>query len=236
MAHSRFNRRRRRHHLFGKKKEAAIRAIALGPVETKKFWYAATGYSATGTNQDYGRYYNLFHNIPKADVSAVGDSEESVIGNQFMSRGVKIFIQSTNTSDYEVIFRATVLSDSTFFGTTLGGGSLVSSDAWYEQDISQVLPRKRYNTQNVNVLQSKVWSSKKQYATQGPDECFIEMWVPITGKKTSEAESETNTIVGQLKGRQYYLLLEQYIAGAPATPPNSSISVYPYWVVYFKDA
>jgi len=231
-----FRRHRKKRHVFGKKKEAAIKAIALGPIETKKYWYRPDNFSATGTNQDYGRFYNLFYNIPKADVAAVGDSEESVIGNKFMARGVKIFLQTINSSDYEVIFRATVISDSEFFGTTTAGGALVASDAWYESDISMYLPRKRYNTQNVNVLASKVWSSSKRYSTQGADECFEEMWVPITGQKTSEGEAESSTIVGRLKGRQYYLLVEQYIAGAPATPPNSSVVVSPFFCVYFKDA
>jgi len=61
------------------------------------------------------------------------------------------------------------------------------------------------------------------------------MWVPITGIKTSKAEEETDATVNELKGKQYYLLVEQYIASgtAPYSVAGTGISVT--WCVYWKD-
>lgn len=209
------NKRHRKRHAFSKRKERAIKAIAMGPVETKRYYLAPTPFSSSSTTtQDYGRYYNIFANLRKDQAGP--DSEENVIGNKFNCRGVKIWIQSNSSVDYEVVYRATVISCNDYFYTspTIGAVLEASNVLFYETDLSQVLPRKRYNTQSVTVLKSKVWSNQKQYSTMGGVESFIEMWVPITGTKTSKAEEETDSTVNELKGKQYYLLIEQYMAGA----------------------
>lgn len=234
MARWKSNKRHKKHHAFSKRKEEAIKAIAKGEIETKKWYNQITSYNASGTNNDYGRQFNIFANLPK-DITG-SDSEEMVIGNTFDCRGVKFIISTISSVDYEVIFRATVVSLNDYFYDTTGTVLNPANGLIYEQDYAAFLPRKRYNTQSVNVLHSEVWSVKKNYSTQVAEEAFKTFFVPIKGKKHSKAEEEFDVSVNELKGKQYYLLVEQLIAGAGPTPPNSSIGTSVAWVVYFKDA
>jgi len=235
MAYTRhYSRRyRRRRHVFGKKAEAAIKAIAQKPVETKKFWRQVPSYFGAGTNADYGRIFNVFANVPK-DLAGP-DSEEAVIGNKFMARGVKFVLSTVTSADFETITRATVFSATDYYKES-AGIVISASDPWYEQDVSAFLPRKRYNSQVVNVLHSVTWRNAKQYSTQGADEAFHTFWVPIKGQKTSEAEEEADFEVNKLKGRNYYLVLEHMVVGAGATPPWTTFGISASWCVYFKDA
>lgn len=228
------NKRHRKRHAFSKRKERAIKAIAKGEIETKHFWRQVPSYSASGANADYGRYFNIFANVPKDQAGA--DSEENVIGNTFDARGVKFVISTVSSVDYEVIYRATVLSCNDYFYDTAGTVLSAGNGIFYEQEYSAFLPRKRYNIQSVNILHSETWSNKKLYSTQAADEAFKTFFVPIKGKKHSKAEEEVDATVNELKGKQYYLLVEQYIAGAPASPPNASIGTSVAWCVYWKDA
>jgi len=242
---ARFKRHNRKRHVFGKRKENAIKAIARGPIETKKYYNVVTPYqSSITTHPDYARFFNIFANIPKDQGAA--DSEENVIGNKFDCRGVKVLIQTNTAAEYEVIFRATVVSCNDYIYTPPNtGNAKLATDPYfpfYEQDgitvaqpTGMFLPRRRYNTQSVNVLASKVWSMQKQYSTQGGVESFKEMWVPINGIKTSKAEEEVDSSVAELKGKQYYLIVEQYIASDTAPYIVASTSTRVTWVVYWKD-
>lgn len=235
MAHK-WNHRRKKHHVFGRKKEAAIRAIALGPVETKKWFVAIQGLTTPNPAlQTNATIYNLFYNLPKG---MAGDSETTALGNEIHSRGVKIYIQTTSTIDTEVQFRATVLSSENDHAGPSGLALLSNNYAVYEQQASgwpQI--RQHFNMQLNHVLLSKTWSIKKNYATQVADESFVTMWAPITGRKVSTAEEGADTVVqfSYLKGKQYFLVLEAYAVGSAAPVPWAGVNLTVNWAIYFKD-
>lgn len=229
-------RHHRRRHAFSKRKEAAIKAIAMGPVETKKYSQSSLGFvtTPTGANQT-ASLFNIFFNVPKG---TVGDSEQTVIGNKFIARGVKFYFQSNNTSALELKFRATVFSTTADLNPSGLGVNVLGTSPIYEQDVNLPISLRRFDTQVVRVLKSKVWSVKKNFTEQVGEESFHTMWVPITGQKTSRLEETpgVNTVVGNLKGVQYFLLIEAYQAGSLGPTYDWGGMVYNFaYTVYFKD-
>lgn len=242
MAYHRFSRgrrwrvaHRRRRHVFGKRKERAIRAIAMGPVETKRYYQSSLTFVGDTANNDFGALYNIFQRVPKGMVQ---DSEHAVIANKFDARGVKIWIQSLNSTNDEYICRVTVLSLNDYYFTPSGTGTqiLANNGGFYEQDVTMPQVRRRFNTQRVKVLASKQFSLKKMFPEQTAEESFHEMWVPIKGIKTSETEEPAGgTTVGELKGRNYYILVDHYLVGDVTPVDWASIVMNMAFCVYFKD-
>lgn len=229
--------RRRSRHVFGKRKERAIRAIAMGPVETKKFTLSNQGFTTPSTaSPTVATVYNAYFNLPKG---SVGDSEQTVTGNKFMARGLKIYIQSNNKSDMEYRFRVTVFSSTADSLSTSGVATVVlNSSPIYEQDVGLPIALRRFDTQVVRVLKSKTWTVKKNYATQVAEESFHTMWVPISGMKTSRLEEAGGALtnVGYLKGVQYFILVEAYQSGSVGPVYDwSGMTFDMAWTVYFKD-
>lgn len=237
---ARFRKHHKKRHVFGKKKERAIRAIAMGPVETKKFYRDTVTLAPDPTNNSFGSLFNIFDILPKGDTN---DSENTVIGNKFNCRGVKFWVNSQNVADTEVVYRLTVFSCNNFYGT--GGPSintgiqiLANNPDFYETEVVMPQVHNRYNTQRLNVLKSKTWSLKKSFSGQAGEDSWITMWVPITGIKTSEKEEGTagGTTVGELKGKNYYFLLEVHYTTFAVTPvPWQNTAVNVAYCIYFKD-
>lgn len=234
----RHNRRNKRRHVFGKRKERAIRAIAMGPVETKKWSITALGFvEGAPAAPTTSSVFNVFYNLPKG---SHGDTEQTVIGNQFLARGVKFYFQSNNTGNIEIRYRATVFSSTadTLLTNYSIGNNVLNSSPIYEQDIGLPMSLRRFDTQVVRVLKSKTWTVKKNYSEQIAEESFHTMWVPISGKKTSRVEESpgVTTTVGHLKGVNYYVLVEAYLGGALGPVYDWSGANFNFgWTVYFKD-
>lgn len=230
---ARFKRHNKKRHVFGKRKEAAIKAIAKGDVETKKFYIDSQGFPAANpANDNFATMWNIFTSIPKGDTA---DSENTVIGNQFDCRGVKVWINTQTSLNTEVRFRLTVFSST--FGYTDAPITILGADTnIYEPEVVMPQVYQRFNTQRLHVLESKSWSLKKNFSEQLVDDHFSTMWIPIKGIKTSTAEELGAVTVGALKGVNYFILLEAYIPGEDSPVPWEEVVTNLAWCVYFKDA
>lgn len=232
---ARFKRHHKKRHVFGKRKEAAIKAIAMGPVETKKWYSDIYGLVSPNPAVQYtATLQNIFYDLPKG---AAGDTEQTVIGNKFDCRGVKIKVTNTSTLNTEIIWRYTVFSSNDGLVGSSPIQILGNNYNIYEVDTApQAQVRQNFNTQKLNVLESKTGSVKKMYSEQIAEETYTTLWVPIKGIKTStEEEGGSTTEVTYLKGKQYYFLVEAYIVGASAPVNWGALGVYWTVCVYFKD-
>lgn len=230
---ARFKRHNKKRHVFGKRKEAAIKAIAKGDIETKKFYVDSQALTSPNpANDSTGTVFNIFAPVRKGDWA---DQENTVIGNKFDARGVKIWINTQTTIDTEVRIRLTVFSTVNRF-TESSVTILGNNQDIYEQEVVMPQVYQRFNTQRLHVLESKSWSLKKMYSEQTVDDHFSTMWVPITGMKTSQNEENGGVTVGYLAGVSYYILLDAYIPGEAVPIPWDELVTNLAWCVYFKDA
>lgn len=239
--------RRGRGSRFTKKQVRAIKAISQQPVETKSFPQSFDYYSFLTTEsydpsiwQDkFAVRQNIFAVIPRADSTAT-KTEQEVIGNELMARGFWIRVNvsaavAPGSGHYGTNFRLTVYSiaDVVDDQDTV---AVTATDNIYDPDYTVArVTQQPFNTQRINVLKSHRWEARfdgneDNYSTEH------KMWIRLSGKKKSVTEEGliSSTKFGQLKGRNYYWLLEIYQPGASDIRTGIAGSIDTR--VYFKDA
>lgn len=228
-----------------------VLAIAKQPVETKSFpdftdiptIVLATGYAV---GPQWAIRQNIFAGIPRAD-SAATKSEHEVIGNQMEARGFWIRVnvlshRGINSDLFGLDLRLTVYSMADWTGTTGGVQNVVASDEIFDPDyaVNSYFTAYPFNMQRINVLKSKKFSMNFN-GNNGNVSREFRMWVPLRGRKTARDEESTlvNSNFGELKGRNYWWLLEFYMPGVPEQL-NSRFTDRIFGNiqtrVYFKDA
>lgn len=241
-----FRRRRARRPIFGKRAAKAIMAISQKPVETKCFTRSLNYSTYLNTNgyvapaDSFAIRSNIFSGIPRADSVSV-KTENEVIGNELMARGFWIRVNlnaavSPTAGHYGTQFRLTVYSIADQRLTAPYNEVVSASDSVFDSDFVQAaLTQKPFNMQYVNVLKSHRWEAR----FDGNEDNFQSehrMWVPIRGKKISTLEEGilASSVFGDLKGRNYYWMLEIYTPGASNLTTGVAGSIDSK--VYFKDA
>lgn len=221
-------------------------AIAQKPVETK-YWPRSLNYSTylntngyVAPSDAFAIRSNIFAVIPRADATGV-KTENEVIGNELMARGFWITINinaavSPTAGHYGTQFRLTVYSIADQRPTAPTNEAVAANDQVFDPDYPQsAFTQKPFNMQYINVLKSHRWESRFD-GNEDNYQSEHRMWVPIRGKKI--AANEESLIVssnfGELKGRNYYWMMEIYAPGASnlTTGVAGSIDMK----VYFKDA
>lgn len=251
---SRSLRHKGRKHVFGKKAERAIKAISQKPVETKRYYHTLNLLAGASYGAQFERAYNLFSEIPRLLNQVAPDSSTAVMGNKFETKGVKIkLFLSAFPQAPDSVWRITVLSSSEAYVTTAGYVTSWPTN-WIDFGstdpdglITTTATQFMYNSQIVKILKQKVFMLRQGNpvgavntgvtdTTGGTKQSgyrTVSMWVPITGVKTSVQDADEAT-VGQLKGKQYYLVAEAFSPSGSSL--NGLIDVIGYNVVYFKDA
>lgn len=234
-------RRRARRPVFGKRATRAIVAISQRPVETKTFTISAdfdTFLSGAGytSGSSYAIRGNIFGPIPRADTAGV-QSEHEVIGNEFMSRGFRWNLDLFSGSPGILRVRFTCYS----YNTYVPGLPLFNPVANTDDVLDPEFPVQnltateyRWNPQRVNILKQRTWTlgggGSQGYAAN------LKVWVPIKGRKISAQEEGTvlATTINQLKGKQYFWVVELLVPGIAniSTNVNGALGT----TVYFKDA
>lgn len=235
------HRRRHRKSAFSKRQVKAIQSIAQKPVETKHYpyfssfttWLNSAGY-VSGPSAVIRQ--NIYSEIPQLGNVAT-KNESAVIGNQFMSRGLRVdlglyTIAPSPGASFDVWCRFTVYSDNDYNAGTTGPGP---ADIIFDQDHDTTPILAKWNSQAVKIHFQRFFTidnNGNQNALKRR-----KFWVPLRRKITIEADASvvTNSYVRQIKGMQVYWVLEIFVPGlstALNTYVNGSISTN----VYFKDA
>jgi len=241
MAYRRKTRRaKRKSRRLSKHMERAIRAIALGPVETKVnvldlgyvTYLTDSGYYSGGGGDDWAVAVNPLATIPRVDDQK--QSNSSVIGDQFLLRGIRWqfngYMNSATALNPDIQFRLT------FF-------------TWAEYSINstfrlpqQVIDNRNNNTPTwlmydpnvVKILWQKKWMFKQ--LSQTSTLINMKAYVKIRRKIRTVAPQQliTPDFVQEIKGNQIYWCLEAF---APTVTDLGALLNQPVigTRVYFKD-
>lgn len=250
---AKLRRYRKRRSAFSERQERAIRAIALGPVETK-IWmdyispgrYLPPAVVLTGTSgvpsSSTGRYaIPVFGNIPRNITPAAGAPEESsrqIVGDEFVSKGVGLNLRTVSNGSRNWRMRISVVSAAwkDYFAPSTPFSIVNTNPNWMREDTIFAEPTMQgFNTSNVNILKSWVFSS----VVDGRTNQMRRMWCPITGKKKVDADEDIlRHVVYALGGRNYYIIVEWDLGwpiGTYSPAANDFMEFEIEMNVYFKD-
>lgn len=229
--------RKRRTPVTRKSLVRLIKSVSLSTQETKRYavQYNPLGIGSIGTAVDWNTCHNLFYDIPNMGNTAI-KTDHSFIGEQIWVRGVKLRFNMTPGSAGNVALRVSILSVQDADSLMSTPGAAVVPAPWYEPSTANLLlpsPRRRFNTQKVRVLKSKIrWIRPQGGNMSNP---WFSMWVPFKRKiKRTWEEDTVNETWGMNNGRDYYLLTEFYNPSGASLV--SVISGNIDKIVYFKDA
>lgn len=237
MARIRYKRRR----ALGPRQVRAVKSIVRQLPETKIYWdfFDPTRYlfSTVGTylNARFGRYLIPIHaNIPKFKNTAT-DTNISVIGDEFYSVGVAVKAAALVTGNTNYRVRISIISSSV--GPSLGTGPFSITNTnydWMESQTPFSQPTIQSFSDGVNVLKSKTISMNED----GGVARTMRIYAPIRGKKEAykHETTVTNSYVGTLTGRNYYIMVEWYSTSTTTTSASDNINLFGEFRVYFKDA
>lgn len=236
--------RRKKRRTFGPKAARAIKAIVRGDIETKKFQRGLlpltdflSSSAAYLSGAPGASLVNMMQYVPRVR-NTFTPSSFSVIGDEFMLRGLKVKLAAEITGVYRsfrvrcTLFGSTIYTESTT--------SLSMGNKFYEQ-------QSQFNTPTFKPLDPDVVNIYKQTTfefhtlQEAAKTRMIKMYsTKMAGKKhlIDDENVLSNSYVGQLKKMNYYLLVEWNVAGtvAPVAGTSSSnLRIYGDMHVYFKD-
>nr|DAV66844.1 MAG TPA: Capsid protein [Cressdnaviricota sp.] len=231
-------RKRRTNRRLSKHMVRAIKAISQQPVETKSYpesadfgaWLTSASYA--GGPQASIRS-NIFSEIPNIK-NTLQKTEESFIGNQIMSRGLRweihLYTEQAAALAPDVQFRFTVYKDTKYFSGIDGPGS---SDRIFDQSMNTTATWAVWNHQATKILFRRTF--KLAQFTQTTGMLQRKYYVPLRRKITRMEEEGTlsNSFMRELKDANYYWVLEML---APTISNLTSISGTIGSRIYFKDA
>jgi len=216
----------------------AIKAISQKPVETKAFPYS-DNFSSFLTNSGYvsGSSHiirqNIYSEIPRLKNSATV-TEQSFIGNDIQSRGLRWEIHAYAGSagaTPDCAFRFTVLH---IPGYAAGTSGILPSGPDFDQDYTNVPTWSRWNMQTVKVIFQRRFRMGE--SSTDPGHLMRKFYVPLRRKVTAIGEESIvlNTLMAQIKGEQYYWVLEMFAPTIADLRANILGAIDT--TVYFKDA
>lgn len=234
---------RKKRPVFGKKAVAAIKRIAQQPVETKHFpvnnglftWFNDAGY-VSGSSAVF--IHNVYANIPREN-NTLTKTENSVIGNEFQSRGLRwefngFTVSATPGASFDVQLRFTVFSYSEYLGAgTIG---VAPNDPFLFDTQHTTTPTwSKWNTQAVNIHKQSIF----RIDNNGNQNAMVrrKFYTPLRRKITTQQDASTvaNSFVREVKNKQVYWALEVFVPGFTGNIRDylfGDISTN----VYFKDA
>jgi len=243
-AHKRRRRTRRtkRRAMSRKQIIKLIHATALKDAETKVF---DEGVNLLGTLDPplVGAWTSqsfiipTYQNVPKLKNTST-TTDISAIGNEIQARGVKyrFYMRISSAGNIQQIrFRLSLVSTSRpdFLTSAIGKPGFTPS-AWYEPETIMPHTMKRFDNQEVNVLKSKVFYFSP-YVSSFSLVKEVNFWCRIKGKKKLDSDENliTNSLVGNFKGKNYFVILE--VHGGQASDLATSLAIQYDKVCYFKD-
>lgn len=237
-------RRRTRRKAAPRSKKALVRlikSVALKDAETKAFRQGHNLISDLDplSNTSYGWCIPVYQDVPKAGNTLTAD-DRNVIGNELIARGVMFkFSHYTGFTSLgaasPVTVRISLVSTdrpSEVTGVPLGTTGPIPG-VWLDADSATGWTSYLWNAQKIRILKTK----KYQWTPQGGLSTVrnFRFWCNIKGKKTCREDESLvlNNVVGDFKGRTYFLLFEMNNNGTTTIKAANSV-VYDK-VAYFKD-
>lgn len=243
MAYHRKNRRRSKGRHRGSKRLSkhmvrAIKAIALGPVETRTY-YSQASFSAYLSGAGYVApssfaviRSNFLNDIPRSS-NTTTLQDESFEGNSLLVKGFRFEFDcypTTAVAYPNTLFRFTVYSDSEYFPGVTGPSNIdrIFDPSQYRQPVVA-----KWNKQTTQVLYQRTFSLKQ--SSTDPQHLRRIMYKRMGIKAEAQTEESTvlNSFLGKLKRRQYYWVLE--VNAINVADIASSIAGNISTIVYFKD-
>lgn len=216
----------------------AIKAIALGDIETKRYEVYNTlaaylsGASYVAPSSFAIIRQNFIAPLPRTTNVSV-PAGEAFVGDTVDIKGFQWKFDcypSTASANPNTIFRFTIYSDQEYFAGVTGPGA---TDRMFDQDVNTDAAVSRWNPQTTTVLYRRSFTLKQ--SSTDPQHIRRTFYHRFGIKATSQSDESVavNTYMGKLKRRQYYWVLEINGVNIPnlATQLNGNIST----ILYFKD-
>lgn len=215
----------------------AIKAISQGPVETKRRadtvslgqFLVLSGY--VGGASAIVRS-NIFSSIPRLKNTGTR-TEGSFEGNSIMSRGLSFHIHAyfvTPGAQPDAQFRFTVYSENDYYEGLTG---VSPTDSIFDPAFNSTPTWLIWNTQQVKIHYRRTFSLNQ--ASTGSGMVNRKFWVPLRKKVVAEDEEGliANTYMGEIKGQQYYYVLEVFAPNVSNL--NLELIGHIDTAIYFKD-
>lgn len=236
-----------------KRFENRVRAIALGPIETKITRRVVGVPVPVGFND---RSWTWVFNPMALIQRAVEDrsdplqpvSGERAEGEEFWLTGLKVRYNYASSLDVMTRVRISLISTVNHYTVAPGGsfndGNIIDDEIFVVSDASDPLPTfRQFSVQKVNVLRSKEFTMRPSIPGIGDDHQGQIYWSTSQRKEIQATESPNDAVidnVGYFKGVNYYWIFE---TTRPVAAPgfNHQWSSSPQWtsdidfLVYFKD-
>lgn len=216
----------------------AIKAISAIPVETKRFAVSSTfgAYLSTAgyiSGPSAVIRANIFSDIPRIKDTSV-KTETSMVGNEIQSRGLRWEFKSYPSlaaNAPPVLYRFTVYKDDQYFQNVSGPAN---TDRIFDPNHTSFPTWSEWNSQTTSIIFRRSFRLKQ--STSDPGLCWQKFYVPLRKKCVSQNEESTlvNTFLGEMKGMQYYWVLETY--GPSVANLITVVTGQIDWSIYFKDA
>jgi len=216
----------------------AIKSIAQQPVETKIFPLRGD-FSSFLNNAGYisGASWNIrqniFSEIPRLKNSAT-KTEISFVGNEIQARGFKWrFHGYVNTAGAtpNARFRFTVYH---IPGYQSGTSGIFANGSDFNQDYTNVPTWATWNRQTTKIIFQRSFSMNE--SSTDPGHTVRSFWIPMRKRVIAQADESIalNTTMAQIKGEQYYWVLECFAPTIADLKANIQGSIDTS--LYFKDA
>lgn len=223
-----------------KKLISLIKSVSLSQVETKKYHYTFdlfTQLPPAGSTQ-YTAMIPLYADLPMIK-NTLTRTAETVIGEKIIAKGVKLkFLMVQNdtavTAAATQVYRFTLIStanrnDASYIGNVISGPA---PSAWFEPTTFPVT-KQQFAMQRLKILKSKTVKIQPQGGVNF--ERTVNFWCPVMGTKTRKTEESLslNDTFGQLKGLNYFVIVEVWNVNGEAVNTNTNFLIEK--TSYFKD-
>lgn len=237
-----------------KRFENRVRAIAMGPIETKITRRIFGVPIPVGFNDRAWTWvYNPMALIQRATEDRTDPlqpiSAERAEGEEFWLRGLKIKWNFSCSLDVLTRVRISLISTVNHYTTAPAGsfndGNIIDDEIFVTADSSDPVPTHRqFAVQRVNVLKTREFTMRPSIPGIGDDHQGQIYWPTSQRKEIQASEFPNDAVidnVGYFKGVNYYWIVEVY---RPTAPPGfvHQWTSTPQWtadidfLVYFKDA
>jgi len=215
----------------------AIKAISQIPVETKSYpqtnnfgtWLSLTGYTS---GVSHIMRANVFSDVPRAK-NSITKSETSFIGDSFNARGFRWSMHAYvggSALKADTQFRFSVYKEN---GYASGPTTLLSGNYIFDQDQNTTPTWLFWNPQVATIIYRRTFTLHQN--GQLNKMLNKKFYIPLRKKVTSAHEESVaiNSYMEQIKGMQYYWVLEMLsVGGSDLDTIGGTIGTR----LYFKDA
>lgn len=198
--------------------ERRVESIAKKHMETKAIkWAGAINFSAGFSGSSFFWILNPFTQMGEATDVSGQPTQDLLIGDKFILRGLKFEWNYAQTRDQNTRIRVSLISTDAKISNASGGnfdpGASVREEIFAEaSETSADHTFQRFNVRNVTVLRSKEFRLVPQFSGANADTQGSIWWGTDQLKTRNEIdEADIDQNITYLKGKQYYWIVEMFV-------------------------